>query len=123
MAIKISDIFLHQKTTFSFELFPPKTEEGYAKLLNIIHALGSLKPDFISCTYGAGGGSREKTLDIVKHIQNHHQIPSVAHLTCVLHTKNEIKDILAEMKRSGICNLLALRGDAPKDNPDWTPGK
>ena len=87
------DIFTDKKPTFSFELFPPKTEEGYGKLLNTIHMLSALKPDFISCTYGAGGGSREKTLDIVEHIQNHHHIPSVAHLTCVLHTKNEIKDI------------------------------
>ena len=81
-----------------------------------------MKPDFISCTYGAGGGSREKTLDIVEHIQNHHNIPSVAHLTCVLHTKDEIKDILTEMKTRGISNVLALRGDPPKDDPHWAPG-
>ena len=120
---KITDIFAHQKLTFSFELFPPKTEEGYLKLLNTLHTLCALKPDFISCTYGAGGGSREKTLDIVEQIQNHHHVPSVAHLTCVLNTKNEIKDILTEMKQRGICNVLALRGDAPMDNPNWTPGK
>jgi len=81
-----------------------------------------LGPDFISCTYGAGGGSREKTLDIVEHIQNHYHVPSIAHLTCVLHTKKELGAILSEMKRRGIARVLALRGDAPKDNPDWTPG-
>jgi len=85
--------------------------------------LCDLAPDFISCTYGAGGGSREKTLDIVEHLQNLHHVPSVAHLTCVLHTKDEIMGILTEMKRRGICNVLALRGDPPKDNPNWTPGK
>ena len=106
---KTTDIFPRQQRTFSFELFPPKTEEGYIKLLNTIHRLCDLKPDFISCTYGAGGGSREKTLDIVEHIQKHHHIQSVAHLTCVLHTKNEIKNILTEMNRRGICNILALR--------------
>jgi len=119
---KITDIFNNQKLTFSFELFPPKTEEGYSKLINAMPVLCGLKPDFISCTYGAGGGSREKTLDIVEHIQNQNHVPSVAHLTCVLHTKDEIKGILAQMKRRGICNVLALRGDAPKDNPNWTPG-
>ncbi len=120
---KATDIFSHQKLTFSFELFPPKTDEGYLKLLNTMPMLCGLKPDFISCTYGAGGGSREKTLDIVDHLLGHYHVPSVAHLTCVLHTKDEIKNILTDMKRRGICNVLALRGDAPRDNPDWMPGK
>jgi len=120
---KITDILAHKKLTLSFELFPPKTPEGYLKLLNSLHLLCDLKPDFISCTYGAGGGSREKTLDVVQRIQNIHQIPSVAHLTCVLHTKDEIKRILTEMKNRGICNVLALRGDPPKDDPDWLPGE
>src|SRR5580698_4601161 len=119
---KITDVFAQKRQTFSFELFPPKTPEGYSKLLGSMPAICALKPDFISCTYGAGGGSREKTLDIVEHIQNDRHTPSVAHLTCVLHTKNEIKNILEEMKRRGICNVLALRGDSPKDNPNWTPG-
>ena len=119
---KITDIFNRKKSTFSFELFPPKTQEGYLKLLNMLGALCDLSPDFISCTYGAGGGSREKTLDIVEHIQKQHHTPTVAHLTCVLHTKNEILNILTEMKKRGICNVLALRGDIPRDNPNWTPG-
>lgn len=123
MPLRISDAFLNKRHTYSFELFPPKTEEGYLKLHKTMHLLCDLQPDFISCTYGAGGGSREKTLDIVEHIQNHHHIPSVAHLTCVLHTKDEIKTILAEMQQRGIGNVLALRGDSPRDNPGWTPGK
>jgi methylenetetrahydrofolate reductase (NADPH) len=108
--------------SISFELFPPKTEEGYQKLLGVIDQLAGLKPNFISCTYGAGGGSREKTLDIVEHIQKKHHIASVAHLTCVLHTKEEIRAILEDMKRRGIHHVLALRGDPPRDNPDWKPG-
>ena len=120
---KATEIFAKKKQTFSFELFPPKTEEGYLKLINTIHLLCDLKPDFISCTYGAGGGSREKTLEIVEHIQIHHHVSSVAHLTCVLHTKDEIKKILTEMKQRGICNILALRGDLPQNNPNWAPGK
>src|SRR3989338_433493 len=106
----------------SFELFPPKTPEGYEKLLTTIAQLCALKPDFISCTYGAGGGSRDKTLDIVEHIQKTHGVAAVAHLTCVLHTKDEIKAILQDMKRRGISRVLALRGDPPKENPDWKAG-
>ncbi|MDO8675097.1 MAG: methylenetetrahydrofolate reductase [NAD(P)H] [Candidatus Omnitrophota bacterium] len=106
----------------SFELFPPKTPEGYEKLLATIAQLCALKPDFISCTYGAGGGSRDKTLDIVEHIQKTHGVAAVAHLTCVLHTRDEIKAILQDMKRRGISRVLALRGDPPKENPDWKAG-
>ncbi|MBF0489142.1 MAG: methylenetetrahydrofolate reductase [NAD(P)H] [Candidatus Omnitrophica bacterium] len=108
--------------SYSFELFPPKTEEGHLKLLNVIEQLSALKPSFISCTYGAGGSSRGKTLDIVEYIQNQHDVPAIAHLTCVLHTKDEIKSILQDMKSRGISHVLALRGDPPKDNPHWTPG-
>ena len=122
MATKISNLFSENKLTFSFEIFPPKTEEGYVKLHHTMQQLCDLKPDFISCTYGAGGGSREKTLEIAQHVQTNHCIPSLAHLTCVLHTRDEIKDILTEMKKRGICNILALRGDAPRENPDWAPG-
>ncbi len=119
---KITEIFQSKEKTFSFELFPPKTESGFAQLRETISALAALNPDFISCTYGAGGGSRDKTFDIVEHIQTGHQIPGVAHLTCVCHTKEEIKNILAGIKSRGLCNILALRGDPPKDNPDWGPG-
>ncbi|MDE2010412.1 MAG: methylenetetrahydrofolate reductase [NAD(P)H] [Candidatus Omnitrophica bacterium] len=121
--VKVTDIFAQKDKTFSFEFFPPKTAEGYARFLDALAGFNGLKPDFISCTYGAGGSSREKTLDIVDHIQTKYRIPSVAHLTCVVHTKNEIQGIIAEMERRGICNVLALRGDAPKDNPGWRPGK
>ncbi len=121
--LTIKDIFAQNTVTFSLELFPPKTEEGYQKLLNTLETLCDLKPDFISCTYGAGGGSREKTLDIVEHIQKHHQVASVAHLTCVLHTIQEIKDILNDMKNRGIGNVLALRGDYPQTHPDWIASK
>ena len=82
----------------------------------------TLKPDFISCTYGAGGGSRERTFQIVRHIQDTYGIISIAHLTCVLHTTEEIKTILSDIKKHGIANVLALRGDPPKEHPDWKPG-
>ena len=120
---KVADLFREKKFTYSFELFPPKTEDGYQKLLNTIEQLCALKPDFISCTYGAGGGARDKTFDIVQYIQDRHQVISVAHLTCVLHTREEIKKILENIKDRNITNVLALRGDPPKDNPNWTTGE
>ena len=120
---KIKDIFREKGKTFSFELFPPKTEEGFRNLLNTIDGLCALEPDFISCTYGAGGGGREKTLDVVQHIQDKHAVAGLAHLTCVLHTKEEIKNILKDIQSRGIRNVLALRGDPPQDNPRWKPGE
>jgi len=120
---KIKDIFTDKKQTYSFELFPPKTDQGFENLLNTIEQLAVLKPDFISCTYGAGGGNRDKTLDVVEHIEQKQNIVGLAHLTCVLHAKEEIKSILEDIKSRGIQNVLALRGDPPQDNPGWQPGE
>ncbi len=117
----LSEIFNTKQKTFSLELFPPKTSEGYEKLLSTIDLLAKLRPDFISCTYGAGGGNRDKTLDIVEHIQDTHSIPALAHLTCVGNTKEQITSILDDIKRRDIQNILALRGDPPADNPTWQP--
>lgn len=118
----IRDVLHNKSLTFSIELFPPKTDKGYANLLKTIDKMAALKPDFISCTYGAGGGSRDKTLEIVEHIEKKHAIPSMHHLTCVMHTKDEMHDIVKQIKEHGVNNILALRGDPPKDNPDWSPG-
>ncbi len=120
---KVTEIFKEKKRTFSFELFPPKTEKGYENLLMTINDLAALNPDFISVTYGAGGGSRERTFDIAQHIQSQTGIPSIAHLTCVCHTRDTIKSILDDIKSRGLRNILALRGDPPKDNPAWMPGE
>lgn len=119
---KIIDIFKHKKSTISFEYFPPKTDKGYEALLATISDMAALKPDFMTCTYGAGGGSRDKTIDIVTHIEKQHQMTGMCHLTCVLHTREEIRNILSEIKSRGIHNILALRGDPPIDNPNWQPG-
>lgn len=110
----LSQVLKTKGKTFSFEVFPGKTFESHAKLLETIKQFCALRPDFISCTYGAGGGSRDKTFEIVEHIQTSHQIPSMAHLTCVSHTRVEIRDILDEFERRNITNILALRGDPPK---------
>ena len=111
----LSRVFESKPKTFSFEVFPTGTPEAYAKLFVTLEELCALKPDFISCTYGAGGGSREKTFDIVERIQKVHGVPAMAHLTCILHTRAEIEEILKTFEARGIDNLLALRGDPPKD--------
>ena len=118
---KVTQILEEKDLTYSFELFPPKTDKGYQNLLNTIDLLSQLKPDFMSVTYGAGGGNRDKTFDIVQHVQEKHNIVGVAHLTCICNTKDEIASILEDIKDRNINNILALRGDPPLDNPDWQP--
>ena len=120
---KITELFKEKPKTFSFELFPPKTDQGFEKLKETLTQLSQLKPDFISCTYGAGGGGRDKTFEIVELIEKKHTVIGVAHLTCVLNTKDQIKNILNDIQSRGIRNILALRGDPPQDNPNWQPGK
>lgn len=117
----ISRIFSAKERTFSFEVFPAKTPESHARLLATLKELCALKPDFISCTYGAGGSSRDKTFDVVEHIQKTHHVPAMAHLTCISHTKDEIKAILEQFERRHITNILALRGDPPQDDPQAKP--
>ena len=98
----------------SFEFFPPKTEEGDRALFEkTVPALNELKPDFCSVTYGAGGGTREKTLAITDRIQKEHGLTAMAHLTCVNATKEEIREVALDAQRRGIHNVLALRGDPP----------
>ncbi len=120
---RITDIFSEKKRTFSFEFFPPKTDQGVQKLIETLPAFALLHPDFISVTYGAGGGNRDKTIEIVDLVQKKYNISGMAHLTCVLHTKEQIKDIVEDIKRHGISSILALRGDSPKDYPNWQPGE
>jgi len=114
----IRDILARQKTAgrpaVSFEFFPPKTPEGEVSLLERqIPALLAAQPDFCSVTYGAGGGTREKTQLIVDNIQRRHHLPALAHLTCVNHTREEIRTLLGQFRDLGCRNILALRGDPP----------
>src|SRR6266567_3004790 len=102
------------KPVISFEFFPPKTEEGDRNLLQkTIPALLETRPDFCSVTYGAGGSTRDKTLMIVDRIQREQNLPTMAHLTCVNATKDEIAKVLEQARALGIKNILALRGDPP----------
>jgi len=114
----IRDIFAEKRATgrpvVSFEFFPPKTEEGERNLLeNQIPALLAAGPDFCSVTYGAGGSTREKTLMMVDRIQREHRLTTLAHLTCVNHTRSEVAALLEKFRALGCQNILALRGDPP----------
>jgi methylenetetrahydrofolate reductase (NADPH) len=111
--MRIDRLFKLGLPTISFEFFPPKNEAGWAQLYQSVGELHSLKPSYVSVTYGAGGSTRSKTVDLVSRIQNELKIRSMAHLTCVGHTADEIGKILDDLWDAGIRNVLALRGDPP----------
>ena len=110
------------RPAISFEFFPPKTDEGDRALLEkTVPALMELKPDYCSVTYGAGGSTRDKTLGIVERIQKEHGLTAMAHLTCVNATQAELADVIADARKRGIKNILALRGDPPGLTGPWIP--
>lgn len=115
----IQDIFQDHKTTFSFEFFPPKSEEGWEDLFRHVARLQPLRPSFVSVTYGAGGSTRERTHDLVVRIQRETNLTAVSHLTCVCHTADELDGILDRYAASGIENILALGGDLPASMPNY----
>jgi methylenetetrahydrofolate reductase (NADPH) len=117
----IRDIFQTRRTTFSFEFFPPKTDKASDELFQTIAQLQSLRPSFVSVTYGAGGSTRERTHDLIVRIQRETQLTAVSHLTCVCHTREELAAILDRYAASNIENVLALRGDPPRGEAEWTP--
>jgi methylenetetrahydrofolate reductase (NADPH) len=110
----ISDILARRRPIFSFEFFPPKSEEAAKQLEKTIAELGPLRPDYVSVTYGAGGSTREKTIDIVSRIKKETGIEAMAHLTCVGATKDDLKAVVDRLVEAGVENVLALRGDPPK---------
>ncbi len=109
----VQDIFAKRKTTISFEFFPPKTAAAAESLYGTIADLASLKPAFVSVTYGAGGSTRELTHDLVKRIHDSTPLDPIPHLTCVGHSEDEIEQILERYAVVGISNILALAGDPP----------
>jgi methylenetetrahydrofolate reductase (NADPH) len=111
-----------KRPVISFEFFPPKTDDGDRALLEkTIPALMTLKPDYCSVTYGAGGSTREKTLNIVNQIQAVHSLTGMMHLTCVNSTKEQLREVIEGAKAAGIKNILALRGDPPAGTAEWRP--
>ncbi len=106
---------------FSFEFFPPKTDEGEKNLRATLEELRAYEPDFVSVTYGAGGSTRGRTVELTHWIKQELGIEAMAHLSCVGSTREELGEILAGMERAGIDNVLALRGDPPQGQSRWTP--
>jgi len=117
--MKIGNLFGGDKTTLSFEVFPPSREGNLDELYQAIGELVELNPDFISVTYGAGGGTREKTVEIASTIRSKFDHETLAHLTCVQATRGDIGEQLEQLKGEGIENILALRGDPPKDREQF----
>jgi methylenetetrahydrofolate reductase (NADH) len=119
--MRIDEIIRSTYPCFSFEFFPPKTEEGMATLLETIPALKPLEPAFCSVTYGAAGSTRDRTVEIVRKIKDEFGLEAMAHLSTVGSTVDELKEVLAEVEAAGIDNVLALRGDPPKGEGKWKP--
>lgn len=110
----ISQALATQRPFFSFEFFPPKDEAGGAFLLETVQALRPLRPAFVSVTWGAGGSSRARTLEVAKQIQNEIGLTVMAHVTCTGSTRADLRAIFTELEAAGIQNIMALRGDPPK---------
>jgi len=119
--VKISEILRQRRPAFSFEFFPPKDEAGGAALLATVEALKPLEPAFVSVTYGAGGSTRARTIDVTKSIKRDLGIEAMAHVTCVAASVDELRSVLGDVSRSGIDNVLALRGDPPRGESRFTP--
>ena len=116
--MKLTKIFEKNTPHLSFEVFPPKTTTAFESVKVATEQIAALKPSFMSVTYGAGGGTSQYTLDIVKNIKAQYGVPTLAHLTCVSSTKDTVRDMIERIKAAGIENIMALRGDIPANMLD-----
>ena len=114
--MKIIDFLKDNKPHISCELFPPKKWENLEAAKTVVAETAALKPDYMSVTYGATGGTSKYTIDLADEIQNRHGIPALGHLTCVSSDRNTVREMVEAYKSHGINNILALRGDIPKDS-------
>ena len=119
--MKIGQI-LRKKPTLSFEFFPPRTEDGIPAVHRVIQRLEKFHPDFVSVTYGAGGGTRAFTEAIINHVKRETGLEPMAHLTCSAQTKEDVHEVLVRLERAGIENVIALRGDPPREHSTLAPG-
>lgn len=112
--MSLANFFTNDRVAISCELFPPKTEKGLANLLENVKRLMSFSPDFITCTYGAGGSSQDRTLEILRSVKSQFDIPVASHLTLVNRSVDELRDYLGRAKEIGVDYIVALRGDPPQ---------
>ena len=116
--MKLSELLMQDKLSLSFEVFPPKTDTTFESVKEATEAIAALKPAFMSVTYGAGGGTSNYTLDIARNIKERYGVPTLAHLTCVSSTRATVRERIEAIKAAGIENVMALRGDIPKELED-----
>ncbi|MQA75051.1 MAG: methylenetetrahydrofolate reductase [NAD(P)H] [Solirubrobacterales bacterium] len=118
--MRVDELLASQRPVFSVEFYPPKTEAGVANLFETVAALGPLEPDYVSVTYGAGGATRDGTVEIAERIKREHGLEVMAHLSCVGETRDGLTAILDRFRGIGIENVLALRGDPPRGETDFS---
>ncbi len=116
--MKISSILQKDGFYLSFEVFPPKTDTSFDSVRHATEEIAKLSPSFMSVTYGAGGGTSQYTLDIARNIKQNYDVPTLAHLTCVSSTRETVMKRIEEIKAAGLENIMALRGDIPRDMED-----
>jgi methylenetetrahydrofolate reductase (NADPH) len=123
--VKITDLLRYARERgepiFSFEFFPPKTPDGERALFETVEALRPLGPAYVSVTYGAGGSTRQKTVELVKRLKRETEVEAMAHVTCVGSSQDEIAAVLDEVAEAGVQNVLALRGDPPRGQATFAP--
>jgi methylenetetrahydrofolate reductase (NADH) len=119
--MRIDELLATQRPVFSVEFFPPKTPTGFELLFETVEALKPLEPDYVSVTYGAGGATRDGTVEIAERIKSEHGIEVMAHLSCVGETRDGLRAILDRFEGIGVENVLALRGDPPRGEEEFTP--
>ncbi len=121
--MKIRDILDSGRRSISFEFFPPKTDDGVESLFTTIGQLTVYQPSYVSVTYGAGGSTRERTVDLVTRIKEETGLEVMSHLTCVAQTKEDVHNVLLRLNEAGIDNVLGLRGDPPRGEEKFTPAE
>jgi methylenetetrahydrofolate reductase (NADPH) len=119
--MRISQTLAERRPCFSFEFFPPQSDRGVETLLETARALRALEPAFVSVTYGAGGSTRARTIDVAKRIKRELDLEVMAHVTCVGHTRDELRALFDELAGAGIENIMALRGDPPRGETAFHP--
>ncbi len=118
--LTLGEIYSGESTAISVEIFPPKTPDGDQALFDTLDRLAVFQPDFVSCTYGAGGSTRDRTIELCREIQSRYRLAATAHLTCVGSTRDELVEWISRVQAAGIGNIMALRGDPPQGDETFT---